>query len=405
MESPLRALLDLPDAERSERGLEFTPHEIAQQPESWKITYRLCLDQTRGLQSLLRGAGIAAPDGSSLTSSQVSSPTVFLVGAGTSDYAGRTLAPLLRKRWNCDVWAIPSTTMITDFDQFHRPGREYFWISISRSGDSPEGVAVLERTLAQRPDIRHLVITCNARGQMAQLCGRHPDRAFALLLDDAVNDRGLAMTSSFTNMVMAGQCVANLAELPRFGDVVGQIGDAGEQFLRVAADTAATITTLGCTRACFIGSETLQAVAHESALKVVELTAGRVTTLAESALGLRHGPMSSLDGQTVLVAYVSNDPRRRNYERDLLDEICRKRLGRVRVVVTAGQSDAFALLADYALQLNCPADFPDEYRPVLDVMLGQLLGLFASVRCGLKPDQPSPNGAITRVVSPIPTYS
>ena len=61
-------------------------------------------------------------------------------------------------------------------------------------------------------------------------------------------------------------------------------------------------------------------------------------------------------------------------------------------------------LADYCLSLDCAADFPDHYRPILDVMLGQLVGLFASMRCGLKPDQPSPGGTITRVVSPIKLY-
>jgi len=395
LQKPLRALLDLPEAERVERGLLFTPREIAQQPESWKITYQRCLNQTQALQALLARAGVGTP----------ASRTVFLVGAGTSDYACRALAPLLRKRWNCDVWTVPSTTLLTDFDEYHRPGKEYFWISVSRSGDSPEGVALLERALTQHPEILHLVITCNVRGQMAELCGRHPERALALLLDEAVNDRGLAMTSSFTNMVLAGQCLANLHNLSAFGEVVGQMVDAGEQFLPLAAETAATVTTLGCQRACFIGSDVLRAVADESALKVVELTAGRVSTVAESALGLRHGPLSSLDGQALLVAYVSSDPRRRNYERDLLNEICRKRLGRARVVVTSGPPDDVAALADYTLQLTCPTGFADEYRAVLDVMLGQLLGLFASLRCGLKPDQPSPNGAITRVVSPIPTYS
>jgi tagatose-6-phosphate ketose/aldose isomerase len=395
LQKPLRALLDLPEAERVERGLLFTPREIAQQPESWKITYQRCLNQTQALQALLARAGVGTP----------ASRTVFLVGAGTSDYACRALAPLLRKRWNCDVWTVPSTTLLTDFDEYHRPGKEYFWISVSRSGDSPEGVALLERALTQHPEILHLVITCNVRGQMAELCGRHPERALALLLDEAVNDRGLAMTSSFTNMVLAGQCLANLHNLSAFGEVIGQMVDAGEQFLPLAAETAATVTTLGCQRACFIGSDVLRAVADESALKVVELTAGRVSTVAESALGLRHGPLSSLDGQALLVAYVSSDPRRRNYERDLLNEICRKRLGRARVVVTSGPPDDVAALADYTLQLTCPTGFADEYRAVLDVMLGQLLGLFASLRCGLKPDQPSPNGAITRVVSPIPTYS
>ena len=275
MEKPLRALLDLPEAERVERGLLFTPREIAQQPESWKITYQRCLDQIQALQALLARAGV---------NTRAASRSVFLLGAGTSDYACRALAPLLRKRWSCDVWPVPSTTLLTDFDQYHRPGREYFWISVSRSGDSPEGVALLERALTQHPEILHLVITCNARGQMAQLCGRHPERAFALLLDETVNDRGLAMTSSFTNMVLAGQCLANLENISAFGEVVGQMVDAGAQFLPLAAETAATITTLGCQRACFIGSDVLHAVADESALKVVELTAGRVATVAESAL-------------------------------------------------------------------------------------------------------------------------
>ena len=61
-------------------------------------------------------------------------------------------------------------------------------------------------------------------------------------------------------------------------------------------------------------------------------------------------------------------------------------------------------LSDFSLSLNSNADYPDHYRPMLDVMLGQLLGLFASMRCGLKPDQPSPGGTITRVVQPIKLY-
>jgi tagatose-6-phosphate ketose/aldose isomerase len=55
--------------------------------------------------------------------------------------------------------------------------------------------------------------------------------------------------------------------------------------------------------------------------------------------------------------------------------------------------------------LELPHGFGDEYRPPLDVVFGQLLGLFSSVNGGLKPDHPSPNGAITRVVSHVNIYS
>lgn len=397
MGNPLRTLLELPEQEKAARGLEHTPREIWQQPETWAVTYERCLNQKAELHAALRRAGIGQ--------SNVASPTVYLVGAGTSDYTGRALAPLLRRRWGCEVWPLPSTTLLTEFQEFHRPGRQYLWISFSRSGESPEGVALLERALRERQDIQHLVITCNQQGQMEQLCQGHPDRALALVLDEAVNDRGLAMTSSFSNMLLAGQCVAQLDDLSQFGEVVSQISECGRQFLPLAAETAAEVTTLGCTRACFVGSGALRAVADESSLKVVELSAGKVTTLAETPLGLRHGPMSSVNEQTVFVEFLSSEPARRGYELDLLREIDRKRLGRVRLVVTCGEGDDVSELADYRLPVGAGLDFPDAFRPIIDVMLGQLLGLFASMRCGLKPDQPSPSGTITRVVQPIKLYT
>ena len=397
MGNPLQTLLELTDQERTQRGLEHTPREIWQQPETWGTTYRVCADRQADLKDALRRAGIGR--------GSTASPTVYMVGAGTSDYSGRALAPLLRRRWSCDAWALPSTTLLTEFEEFHAPGREYLWISFSRSGESPEGVALLERALNRHREIHHLVITCNQQGPMAQLCAKNPDRAFALVLDDAVNDRGLAMTSSFSNMLLAGQCIAHLDDFAEFGDVVAQISDSGRQFLPLAAEAAAEVTTLGCTRACFVGSGALRAVADECALKVVELSAGKVTTLAETPLGLRHGPMSSVDSQSIFVAFLSSEARRRGYELDLLREIDRKRLGRVRLVVTTGDGADISQLADYCLPVGCKSDFPDYHRPVLDVILGQLLGLFTSMRCGLKPDQPSPNGAITRVVQPIKLYS
>jgi tagatose-6-phosphate ketose/aldose isomerase len=393
----LRTLLDLPEQEKIERGLEHTPHEIWQQPDTWSKTYERCRDRSAELNHVLRRAGIGRGN--------TSSPTVYLVGAGTSDYTGRALAPLLRRRWSCEVWPIPSTTLLTEFEEFHRPGREYLWISFSRSGQSPEGVALLEQALHRHREIRHLVITCNQEGPMAQLCLRHADRALALVLDEAVNDRGLAMTSSFTNMLLAGQCVGHLEDFARFGDVVSEMGEIGRRFLPVAAEAAAAVALLGGTRACFVGAGVLRAVADESGLKVMELSAGKVATLAETPLGLRHGPLSSVDGQTLFVAFLSSEARRRGYELDLLREIDRKRLGRVRVAVTAAAVEDVAPLVDHCLSLESAANFSDHYRPVLDVILGQLIGLFASMRCGLKPDQPSPSGTITRVVASIKLYS
>ncbi len=260
MLNPLQALLDLTEQEKASRGLLHTPREIHQQPETWTHTFRRCQEREPEIKECLSRAGISAGGRSSRI--------VYLIGAGTSDYIGRALAPLLRRRWGCEVWAVPSTTLLTDFEQFHEPDKQYFWISFSRSGDSPEGVALLQKALEGHSQIQHLVITCNQRGGMAQLCAQNSSQALALILDDEANDRGLAMTSSFTNMLIAGQCVANIdgtGDGSSYGDILEHMVEVGTQFIPVAAEAAASIAALGCSRVRW-GCVTVQCRAWTSSL-------------------------------------------------------------------------------------------------------------------------------------------
>lgn len=402
--SPLLSLLALGAEEQEARGLRYTPKEIYQQPETWQSTYKICRERGPELRQFLQG----------LTRGRKGQPVpkIFLVGAGTSDYVGRALTCLLRSRWHCEVSAVPSTDLLTSMKSLTALRAEHLSISFSRSGDSPEGVAVLEKALAQQPEARHLVITCNASGKMAQICSTHPKSTFALVLDPAVNDRGLAMTSSFTNMVVAGQCLAHIAgddtlaaERPEnYQEILASMCEVGSRFLDSASVCAYEVAAMGCTRACFLGSGALTAVANESALKLLELTAGRVITLSETVLGLRHGPMSALDANTLIVVYLSSQETRRRYEIDLLKEIRQKRLGKVTVVVTAQLDRNLNEAADFVLSLDAPACLADEYRPPVDIILAQLLGLFHSLQHGLQPDRPSPGGVISRVVSRFNIY-
>jgi tagatose-6-phosphate ketose/aldose isomerase len=392
----LQALLGASDKEKEARGTRYTPHEILHQPSTWQTTYKICAARRPELVEFLQRAGIGA--------AHLSRPTVFLVGAGTSDYIGQALSPLLRRLWGCEVWAVPSTDLLTNFDDLIFPDRPYLWVSFSRSGESSEGLAVIEAAMEKCPNVQHLLVTCNQTGRMAAVCEKTPDRALVLALDDTANDRGLAMTSSYTNMVIAGHCLAHAFSPDAYEGQFHLLRQAGERFLERAQEVAAAIAQEDFAKACFVGSGVLRAVARESALKVLELTAGKIHTMSESTLGLRHGPMSALDENTLFVSFVSRDPRRRNYELDLIEEVHRKQLGKLRVVVTPDSVDRLGPLADHVLSLHAP-ELLDDYRAPVDVMLAQLLGLFCSLRLGLKPDSPSPNGAISRVVSQVNIYS
>jgi tagatose-6-phosphate ketose/aldose isomerase len=281
-------------------------------------------------------------------------------------------------------------------------------ISFSRSGDSSEGVAAIEEMLRRFPRVAHLVITCNADGAMARLARKH-SRSYALVLDPETNDRGLAMTSSFSNMVIAGQALGYLNDLDSYGAIVEQLARAAEPLLPRAADAAAKLAKSGFRRVCFLGSGALAAAAAESALKVQELTAGRIFTMSQSFLGLRHGPLSFIDRETLVVAYLASDEQIRPYETDLLRELQQKELG----ATIAATGFAITHEAREAAQVTLDLDdgggngkpVPDALRPPLDVIFGQLLGLFCSMEAGLKPDTPSPTGAISRVVSHVRIHS
>jgi tagatose-6-phosphate ketose/aldose isomerase len=201
-------------------------------------------------------------------------------------------------------------------------------------------------------------------------------------------------------MVVFGQCLARVNDLITYEDVLLRLVQAGRNFLPRAANCASTLAKDAYSKACFVGSGPLRAVAKECALKVMELTAGNTLTISESVLGLRHGPMAALDRNTLFVCFLSGDSRIQRYERDLLDEIGSKGLVKCRIVVGEAGSAANGSLAEHHLELGAGGAI-DDYRPAIDVVFGQLLGLFFSLRWNLQPDCPSPNGAISRVVQNV----
>jgi tagatose-6-phosphate ketose/aldose isomerase len=384
--NPLSRLLALPRSEKQERGLLYTPAEIAQQPATWRTTQRLFEASRYDLADFLRQA-------------HRERWTIYLVGAGTSDYIGHSLANLLRRRWGCEVSVVASTDLLTNRDDLVIPDRDYLWISFSRSGDSPEGVAVLEQALTSSPRVRHLIVSCNKNGRMVELA-QQCRNCCAMLLDDAVNDRGLAMTGSFTNMIVFGQQLAHLWDDKPFDETLERMTLAADFLLNEGPDLAHSLAQQGYRRACFVGAGALGATARESALKILELTSGEIQTMYETTLGLRHGPMSSLNMETLLTVFVSTDNRRRRYDLDLLNEIRAKQV--VPAIVAVGAADA---ASDYSLHCAAFDDLDDAYRPAVDVIFSQMLGLFSSIELGLKPDSPSPNGVISRVVEKFAIYA
>jgi len=161
----------------------ITYEEIRQQPELWATTVsRVTASNAR---EILQGR------------------IAVICGAGTSAYAASAVAA----SW-MNATAIPTTDLLlyTKQDLFRLVPAfvsSGVLVSIARSGDSPESVGVIKRINQMLPGVAHLAITCNEKGEMVRLPGVNP-----LVLDPRTNDRSLVMTSSFSNLLLAGMLIA-----------------------------------------------------------------------------------------------------------------------------------------------------------------------------------------------------
>jgi tagatose-6-phosphate ketose/aldose isomerase len=308
----------------------------------------------------------------------------LVTGAGSSAYAASAIAA----SWP-NANAIPTTDLLIESQEFARVG---LLVSVARSGDSPESVGVVHRMRNLNPHMEHLVISCNSDGQLANMPGVH-----AIILDPRTNDRGLAMTSSFSNLVLAGLSLHNQHEL---ASLMPSLSRRVEQCLPDLARRAKQLASDSIQRVVVLGSGPLRALAAEASLKILEMTAGRIPTLAETFLGLRHGPMSFVTPDTLVLCFLSSSRHRRLYEEDLVSQLRQKGLGRLVGIAPEGADES---LYDECISASA-GHIRDELRAPFEIPFAQLFAFHLSLKEGLDPDNPSPTGAITRVVEKFAIY-
>lgn len=383
----------------SDDGVVHTPREIAQQPLLWRRTARLMRRHEAPLRAFLRDAGLYDPE---------QHPLLLLTGAGTSDYVGRSVVDLLRTRLGVTTANYPTTRITACPGLYLMPDRPSVMVHFARSGNSPESLAVLQLALTHdRRGTRHLVVTCNRGGDLAALARRHREEVYLIVLDEASNDRGLAMTSSYSSMVAAAQALAYLDDMEAFTESLERVAAAAEYVIDTYADMLYELAVPKLERAVFLGNADLLGVATESALKVQELTAGAVMATGEDPLAFRHGPISAVNGQTLVCFFLSADAFTRRYEIDVLRQYGQafRELGAQVLTVSARPladvDHARALVYDPDGRRSVPPYF----QAGVGAVVGQLFGLFSACRRDINVDDPSADKTLySRTVRGVRLY-
>ena len=359
-----------PSSLSADKG-KVTLAEIRQQPDLWSSTL----------------ARVAQAD-----LSKIQRQDALISGAGSSAYAGAAVA----KSWP-RASALPTTDRLLHSreDILFRSAdfaSNGVLVSLARSGDSPESAGTLALVHRMFPDAAHLVIVCNEHGQIALSPG-----ATVIRLDPRTNDQGLAMTASFTNLVLAGMAVNHLQLL---GNEILSIADRVRSLMSTLEAEAQRFGTWLPERVVILTPPDLAPLGQEAALKILELTSGKVVSMAETYLGLRHGPISFLQKESLVVCIESSDPLRIKYERDLIRELQEKKLGYIALI---GSAQSVRELGVEWVPAMTPG-LPDRLRTPFEVVFFQLLAHSLSLASGLDPDDPSRGNIITRVVRPFLLY-
>ena len=387
-----KTIFDINETQMSETKSTYTLTEIYQQPATWKKTCQQVASMKDELKAFIDQV---------ITQDDFD---VILTGAGTSEFVGNTLFSYLNKKLNYKAKSYGTTDLVATPENYLSRTKPTLLISFGRSGNSPESVGAIDVAEEVCDNLYHLFVTCNKNGALSKKAA-DSDNCFAINLTDETHDQSFAMTSSFSNMYLATFLAFNLDNLDEAIAEVEKVATAGQNFLDNQYTMAKDIVEeYNFKRIVYLGSNALNGISQESALKMLELTAGEVVTMYDTPLGFRHGPKSIIDDDTLTVVYISDNEYSRQYEIDLIKEMSGQRKGNKIVAVMNGECDEIKDLVDYVITFDIDCKFDNILLGFDYIIAAQVIAVLKSLSMGKTPDNPCPTGEVNRVVKGVTLY-
>lgn len=365
-----------------------TAREINGQPELWSAIY----NQVVSKQADIKGF---------LDETLKGVEKIILTGAGTSAFIGYSLEGAIQRKKEITTISLSTTHLVSHPQDYFETNVPTLMISFARSGNSPESVAAVNLADKHCKNCYHLIITCNSDGSLAKHSFKNS--SFVFVLPEEANDKSLAMTGSYSGMLLSALLMNDIDTIDSQKNTVDKLYKYGKSLLKNHLEGIKEIASLPFERTVFLGSGPQYGTAMESHLKLQELSDGQVICKNDSYLGFRHGPKAVVNEKTLLVYYFSNRKDAFLYEKDLV------------VAMEEGKKPLYQLGISEATLPNLNLDklivlsednatIDEAYLSVCTILVGQLLGFFKSLDLGLHPDSPSLSGAISRVVKGVTIY-
>lgn len=379
----------LNDDAKKELNLFYTADEIAQQPDTWLDTLNRIHENKSHWKAWLLSGGLR----------EETDLQIILTGAGTSYYVGVCLKPYWRQSLKrvCEAW--PTTRIVAEPETVFTNRKNSLLVSFARSGDNPESIGAVELAEQLVAKSMHTAITCNKDSYLAKLEDSFP-LAKSLVLDPRTLDKGLAMTSSFTNLVVAGLVLAGLVARDDSVTLVNNLVTLAERVIAQSAEIMAITQDNDFERTFIFGDGSQYGAALEGILKFEEFSDGAIVGLAQGFLGARHGYANVINDQTLAIFLLASDPYVRQYQMEVIRELAVRRPTTKKLAISLHPDQELKQLVDDLVILDHTRTIavPDPWRAPLDMVVLQCLGLQAALKLGVPPDQPFRHRATARAI-------
>lgn len=368
----------LDESKLEEKDFKYTYTEILNQADTWLEVYNLYEKRKNDIENFLKKVGKDCK--------------VIFTGAGTSEYVGNIALDYLKTHGEFEFESVATTDLVSAPYLHFEKNQKTLLVSFARSGNSPESLAAVKLGKKLVDDFYNLPITCAKEGKLAQAL-KDDENSYVFLEPEITNDKGFAMTNSFSSMLLATLLIFD-TKTKNKKEIVEKISKLGKEIYNNLEEIE-NLVNFDFNRVVYLGSGPLGKLTKEARLKILELTAGEVATIWESSMGFRHGPKSFVDENTLVISFVSSNPYTRLYDLDILDEIANDKIAKKIIGISNSK-----LERDYELIFE-EDGLDDVYLCPAYIIIGQIIALVTSLRVGNTPDNPSRTHTVNRVVKGV----
>lgn len=296
---------------------------------------------------------------------------VIFTGCGSTYYLSQWAAGTCEKETGIVSRAVPASDLLFYPELWMRKDRKNLLVAVSRSAATTETVLAL-KSFQSGGYGDTVTVTC------------YPDRELAQLAQNTVDvpdaqEQSVAQTRSFSNMLLAICWLISKQVPDGLPAVFAKVGrDLIEQHAPIAEKLG---RDQSIQRFFFLGSGPLHGLANEAMLKMKEMSLSYSECF--HTLEFRHGPMSMVNEETLIVGLIGETARGHQYA--LLRDMQSKGARTLGILDNVDSKTGDALNDRVLLR----SEMPEMWRAPLYLPVLQLIAYERAISKSLDPDNPN----------------